>query len=363
MSNEKHWRIDPNVCRNPEAAKEYNRVGDETYSLQRTWVTSEGREINLLAFKAHVRRNTEGLPEEECEEIWAAYKAIHDGFLHMGRLKRDAFMSYGNVAIKDNIAIMDPVKEKVLEWYGCLHSDSEILEKLALDGLPIGPQILKKFKSKFRNQIEKLQSDYEKDWHTIGITRKRARLDQLSYMFNKVNKEFNATRGAQQLPFSKELREILTHVKREIEGDNVHLTIDGKIDINTTIQMSQSVEELYSNINFISLLIGRVAARTKINPMLLHYYLFNGWYSRFSGVIKNQKMFDENPVYPSSIVMNWDTLREKHAEKQANIEEMIRDKRVMDVTPVEGQRKKTLKELMQAKVKSLDDTKVSLTKV
>ena len=355
MAKDRGWRIDPAVCRNPESAKEYNALGEQLYnSPKRMYHTSNGKLLNMFGLTGHIKKHIVGLPEEECEEIWELYKWFHENLLKLGRLKRDAFMAYGG-AVPENTEMLEPVKAKVLEWFGTLHSESEILEKLAMEGIPASPGVLKRFKIRFKDTIEKLQSEYEREWHTIGITRKRARLDQLAYMYNKIRKEFDDVRGSQRLPFSKEMRELLTQVKREVEGDSVNVNIKGEIDVKTTLQMTQSVEELYANINFLSLLIGRVAARTRVNPIQLQYYLHTSWYARFSGVIRNQKLFDENPIYPSSTVLNWDTIREKHQERSEELAKVTKDSGIVDAVILEGEGKKRLTDLVRKRIKALEE--------
>lgn len=356
MGKERKWKLDPQICRDPEKAEEYNALAAQLYeNIYHT--NSRGQEIFLLSFPVHIKRLTEGLPQEEVEEIYAMYHAKQKLRVKVMGLKRLALQTFGKPRKEAENTLLEPMRAQILEWYGQLYSDSEVAEKFAEGGMPISMEQLKRFKQRHHAEIDKLQEEYNKQWHTIGITRKRSRLDQYAYMFDRSKKEFDEKRGSQMLPFSKEMREILLAVKKEVEGDHVYLTVDGKIDINTTVQMSQNVEELYSNINFLSLLLAKVAARMRIDPLKLQYYLHNSWYARFSGVIGNQKMFDEQPDYPSKIALNWNTIAENYKQKQGKMENI---KGIEEAQIIEGPAKKSLREIMQQRAGNLEKAKESL---
>lgn len=350
-----NYLINVELAQDKEKALEYNELAKTIYEHpQRYYTTSRGDIVNMLLFRRVVRKKMEGLPVEEQEYMEKLWLELHKNFSRMAVLKRHAFKAYGGSEY-DVTKMLDPVKSLIFELMGQLHSDEEIQERLAMEGIPTNVTHIRKFRQKYKAQVEKLQDDYEKEWHTIGITRKRARLDQLAYMYNKLKKSFDGVKGTGQVSYSREMREVLNQVKREVEGDNVHLTVDGKLDIITTIQMSQQVSDLYASINYISLIIARVAARTRVNPLMLQYYLMNSWYSKFSGIVKNDKMFDENPTYPSSIVLNWDNVREQYHQQQGKVTRIMNDV-VVDVNPIEGEKKQTLKELLKVRIEKLDQS-------
>lgn len=348
--------INPDAAPNPVKAREHNSLIQEIYSNpKRLYECSNGQVVNVLLFPKMIEKAISGLPEEEQEDVWAVHRELKRKMCLVANAKRQALDQYSGKDY-DPTSILEPMKTTILELMGQLHSDEEVQERMAMEGIPVQVRHVRAFRHKYKGQVEALQQQYEAEWHTIGITRKRARLDQYVFMYNRLRKSFEDSKHRDQTIFSREMREVLKQVKDEVEGTHVHLTVDGKIDIQTTIQMSQSVNELYSNINYLALVIARAAARSGVNPLKLEYYLMNSWYKRFSGVIRNDSMFDETPVYPSSIVMNWDTLRDKNNELQSRLNAVAED---FDHTavPVEGMKKKSLKELMQQRSEELNKGK------
>jgi hypothetical protein len=222
--------------------------------------------------------------------------------------------------------------------------------------VPVSLVLLNKFQAKYRTEIDKLQTEYERDWKSVPVSRKRSRLDQLAHIYMKHKEEFDNSQGVKTLPYSREMRAILEQVRKEVEGDSVRLTVDGKIDINATIEVNKTVEELYGSINFMSLLIGRVAARFNMNPTVLHYQLMNSWYNKFTGIKQSDGYTELTPQYPSTIVYNWDDIKRKNAAKVEMYKKLDNTLDIQDVEVIEElkEKKKTMKELISEKMKSLD---------
>lgn len=337
--------INPDAAPNPVKAREHNSLIQEIYSNpKRLYECSNGQVVNVLLFPKMIEKAISGLPEEEQEDVWAVHKELKRKMCLVASAKRQALDQYSGKDY-DPTSILEPMKTTILELMGQLHSDEEVQERMAMEGIPVQVRHVRAFRRKYKGQVEELQKQYEDEWHTIGITRKRARLDQFAHMYGRLKKSFDSAKNRDQTVFSREMREVLKQVKDEVEGTHVHLTVDGRIDIQTTLQMSQSVNDLYSSINYLSLIIARAAVRTGVNPLRIQYYLMNSWYNRFSGVIRNDSMFEEAPVYPSSIVMNWDTIRDKNRELNSKLSAVSEDATIMEA-PVNGQKKMTLKELM-----------------
>ena len=363
MSNK--TKLDPTITVNPEAAERYNELQDIVYAKHNTErKLGNGKTVNLLAFWNSIKKNLEGLDNEEVEQLHRDYKEIKDQMREMGQCKIKSFKLQGAKSGKDKgrTHLLEVVKAEVLEWFGKLYSEEEIQKKLAEKGLPVHIGTIQRFRHIHKTEIEKLQHEYEMDWRSVSISRKRSRLDQLSYIYNKNKQEFDQSHGTKQLPFSKELRAVLEQVRKEVEGDLVKLTIDGKLDITTTIEINKSTEELYSSINFMSLLIGRISARFSINPTVLHYQLMNSWYSEFTGVKRNDKMKELKPNYPSAIVYNWDKIRDNYEKKEQRYQQISERGEIQDVEIIEEakEKKATLKEMMLEKLKGLENSKEKL---
>jgi uncharacterized protein YdcH (DUF465 family) len=362
---QKNPKIDEYAAIDKKAAKEYNILWDKLYlHPKRIQTLSDGTVVNLMSPKDKVIKKIGHLSETETKELFDLHEELNQLKLKMMVLKKQAFGIAGNnfALAKGMKTILEPVKSEMLEWFGRLYSEEEIHQKLILRGIPSSYNMVKEFRRKNKGEIEKLQSEYEKDWKSVPVARKRARLDQLSYIYNKIKQEFDKASGTPQLNYVREMRTLLDQVRKEVEGEQIKLTVNGQIDINATIEVNKTTEELYSQVNYMSLLIGRVCARFGLNPLILQYRLMNSWYSEHTGFKRNDKFQELKPNYPSAIVYNWDTIKEKHEQLNETYDRLKKQTDIQDATIIETMKEKklSLKEMMQKKISEMDNAKVNL---
>jgi len=317
----KSGKVHIDSCTNKEAGERYNKIVDivnnENY---RMWQCSdEVTRLDLFGIKSHVLNKIKWLPETEKSAIIQRYDRFSLLKSHMARLKRKA---YGTLE-QGFKSVLEARKAEVLELFAMYYSVDEIHKKLLTEtGLQLNIASVHRFYKKYRIEIERLQLDYDSEYGTIGISRKRSRLEILDIMLRRIRSEFDKASGKHMLPYAKEMKNILEQARKEVEGEQVHLNVDGTINITATIESAKSVEQLYSDINFMNLLISRVAARMRINPMVLNYQLTNSWYAKFTGIKRNDSLMHEVPDYPSKIILNWDNLQKKALEREKEYQDL-----------------------------------------
>lgn len=287
-------------------------------------VASDGTELNLMCMPHHFKNRINHLPEPERIRLTIKYDRFIKIKSYLGLLKR-----YLNKQDFDlNYRLLEIKKAEILEMFGSYYSFEEIHKKLIEDtGINLEISNLRVFHSKYRLEIEKLQSDYDKNIGTIGITKKRSRLEQLDYMIRKIRQEFDNTSGKNLLPYSKEIKGLLEQARKEVEGEKLHLNVDGSINISATIESIKSIEDLYADLNFNQLLVAMMAKQQNVNPLLMHHKMLTSYYSKYTGF--NKDTFDMNEVidYPSKLItgMGWEGIRDKVEAKEIE-EKSLQDK-------------------------------------
>lgn len=340
-----------------KAAETWNRVVDiinnESY---RIWECSDGvTRLDMFGIKSHIKNKSKHLPTEEQEAILIRFDRFSRLKSYMGRLKKRAYGTINNGFVN----VLEGRKSEILEMFAMFYTPEEIHQKLIEEsGMVMNIAGIHRFARKYRVEIDKLQLEYEKSTSAVGISRKRSRLEILDMMLRKIKKEFDEASGKHMLPYSSQMSRILEQARKEVEGNQLNLNVNGTIDITTTIEASKSVEQLYADINFMTLLIGRVAARMRINPLLLHYQLTNSWYARFTGIKRNDNLMDEVPDFPSKIILSWGDLQDKAIKKEneynklkGDFNNQIRD--IQDVQVINSS--ENLRNALKAKLKEKED--------
>lgn len=364
--NKNSKKIKPQNTKHPDLAKEYNRLADNVYDHPKLhYPCPDGGTVNLMSFNLKwIWSRLPGISDKEREDVKAVWEHIHKALREMALLKRQIFEIHKGNGMLSEDRMMESQKTLLLEWFGQLNSEENIQEKLAEEGIIVHLSLIKKFKQQHKAEIEKLQDEYEKEWHTVGLTRKRSRLDQLVYLYNKSKKEIDSRSGEKILPYSKEMRGILEQVRKEVEGERIQMDINGNINVTATLQLNQSVESVYANMNFLSILVGRVAAKYRFDPNVLMYKLTSSWYKRFTGFERNNKMMEEQPVFPSSMIYNWEDIKNQNTNYEASLKGIEEKNNIQEAKIVEEYKPKklTLKELMKQKENELTKAKGDLLK-
>ena len=347
--------INPDIFENEEEkamAKRYNKALDIMLKYQ--WFTvSDERRWSL----ANLPYKTNNLIKELFDT-----GLRHDSAMLQSRKDRWFKLKHIRGSIKNRIRgvshqgyehILDNQTTEVLELFARHYSVDEIHKKLIIDwGIELPMAVLLRFHRKNKLEIEKLKADYEKDLGQIGISKKRSRLEELDYIYRRNMQAYKRFEGTKMLPFQAEARAILEQARKEVEGNQIKLDISGQIDITATIESAKNVEELYSDINFMNLLISRVAARQRVNPLLLQHQLLNSWYSEFTGIKRNDSIMDEEAKAPSSLILNWDSLKEKARKKEIEYNRLKRKfGSKIEEAQIVDESKPSLKEALLAKVK------------
>lgn len=147
------------------------------------------------------------------------------------------------------------------------------------------------------------------------------------------------------LIFEREIRNMLEQVRKEVKGNELKLTVDGKIDIVATLHGQENVSRVFRTLPINSIIIGLVAAKSGLDPTVLVHQLATSYYKDFNGFNKTI-LGREKIMLPGDLIRaaNWEEL-EKQNKKF--LDEMT-PYEVQEATYIDDERKASVKDRLKA---------------
>ena len=147
------------------------------------------------------------------------------------------------------------------------------------------------------------------------------------------------------LIFEREIRNMLEQARKEVKGNELKLTVDGKIDIVATLHGQENVSRVFRTLPINSIIIGLVAAKSGLDPTVLVHQLATSYYKDFNGFNKTI-LGREKIMLPGDLIRaaNWEEL-EKQSKKF--LDEMT-PYEVQEATYIDDERKASVKDRLKA---------------
>lgn len=146
------------------------------------------------------------------------------------------------------------------------------------------------------------------------------------------------------LIFEREIRNMLEQARKEVKGNELKLTVDGKIDIVATLHGQENVSRVFRTLPINSIIIGLVAAKLGLDPTVLVHQLATSYYKDFNGFNKTI-LGREKIMLPGDLIRaaNWEEL-EKQNKKF--LDEMT-PYEVQEATYIDDERKASVKDRLK----------------
>jgi len=306
---------------------------------------SETIEIDLINAYPSMRNKIMHLSEKEQSKIKEKWGKIQSLKSKKGRLK--IIWSQKKYKGKNN-GVIDIRASQILDLFGQWYTIDEVYKTVVSDWgyEEITRDELYRFSVANKLKIAKLREKWENGFNDHFITKKRGRVQTLSYLLQTQSELYKTENYP--LSRSREIRGIVEQVRKEIEGDKIALEINGQINIDLTLQLNKSMKKIAQQLSINRIIVGLVAARMGTNPERLITMLERSFYSKyngFKGVLKETE--DQDPLYhPSKLMYDWQSIEHKH--KNNLIEDVQYEELQLDVESekdkkkIEDKRKKLL---------------------
>lgn len=147
------------------------------------------------------------------------------------------------------------------------------------------------------------------------------------------------------LIFEREIRNMLEQARKEVKGNELKLTVDGKIDIVATLHGQENVSRVFRTLPINSIIIGLVAAKSGLDPTVLVHQLATSYYKDFNGFNKTI-LGREKIMLPGDLIRaaNWEELERQN---QKFLDEMT-PYEVQEPTYIDDERKASVKDRLKA---------------
>lgn len=147
------------------------------------------------------------------------------------------------------------------------------------------------------------------------------------------------------LIFEREIRNMLEQARKEVKGNELKLTVDGKIDIVATLHGQENVSRVFRTLPINSIIIGLVAAKSGLDPTVLVHQLATSYYKDFNGFNKTI-LGREKIMLPGDLIRaaNWE---EVEKQNQKFLDEMT-PYEVQEATYIDDERKASVKDRLKA---------------
>lgn len=276
--------------------------------FDKTFLTSTGQTYKLPC--RNYKAIMEKMPKDEARKFDQKRLKVNQLLMKKMVTKRKV---YGNCIKKRNQILEDKWSSYVLELLGKDYSCAEVHRKLVSQGAQLDYSWVLQFAKRNEEKVRELRNTFREDYNDVSISVKRSRLEKLNYLLNDLMQEYEDSVRSDKLPYAREIRSILEQARKEVEGEELKLTVSGRIDIEATISNYMNDSKLLQGLTIQQLVISRVSARLGVHPQTLLYRLAYGFYSKWNGFRRSSDL-STKPIYPSSVNYDILDLEEKNKE-------------------------------------------------
>ena len=297
-----------------EAFQEYQQAkwNFEHYK-DRKFKASNGKTYGLPCINRKVI--TALLPEDERKVFLEKDKEARS---LTGKLNAARNKLYGTDSLQESRALFDEYSTRVLELLGRGWTAQEVHAELLKKGVDIPYRTILDFHTKNREQVTALRNQFNEGIQDVSLSSKRSRLERLNYLYHEIGQDFEkCSTPLLRSNLSKELRGIIEQAKKEVEGEQLKLTVEGNIDVNATLTAAIESNKMLSGLTVNQMVISRVAARLHLPSQYLIDRLAHSYYAKYNGYRTNDDL-KTRPIYPTSI--QYDILSEEMQGKNAEWE-------------------------------------------
>lgn len=282
-----------------ELYREYTQLRLDYENMDKTFTFPDGKVIRLP--NTHYKRIMADYPLDVQEKLIILSKDVYD--------RLAMIMSYGRKINKgpSNYKIHKPEEfaDSIIELYGRDYTSQEIHKIYEKRNRKMNFADLVKFSQDNKEKIRVIRDKWRQEYTDVPITAKRTRLEKLDYLLGDLLILYAETANSNKTNFSKEIRGVLEQARKEVEGDEIKLTVSGRIDVEATINHYMSDTRFLEDLTIHQIVISRVAARLGVSSRYLIDKLANSFYAKFNGFRKNEDL-STKILYPSAV--NYDIL-------------------------------------------------------
>lgn len=215
--------------------------------------------------------------------------------------------------------------DELIDLFGSYYSQNEVWRILLKQGFSINQERLRKFQIDNREKINLKKMEYLTKKNDFRLGTDTGRLEVLTKLANENIDKYEETKS---LVYSREVRSILEQIRKEVKGEEIRLTVEGKIDINATIAANRSMNEVFSKLPINLVVVALTAAKTGTNPGKMMNMLANSYYSKWNGF---SKLEDKDSIQlPGKLIKTYDWTEIKKLNEDIQIEEV----EVEEVLPI-----------------------------
>lgn len=229
----------------------------------------------------------------------------------------------------------------IIDWFGKFNTIEDVRKKLKVNfDLVVKTETLRQIYRENKDAIERAKSNYVLAHKDFKIATDSGRLEVLNDLLTDLQLKYQNNPSDDTL--IDRMVKLLEQARKECKGEQIKLTVDGKIDINASIQGSEQIMSAMRGLNINSLVIGLTAAKAGLNPTVLIGQLASSWYKDISGFNGNV-VGTESFMLPSALIRqyDWGVLEEKSREfinDMSSIEEALVIEDVTEKKKIEGKR-------------------------
>ena len=209
------------------------------------------------------------------------------------------------------------------------------IEEMSLDlsekhGTKIPLHVLRNFRVKNLHLIEKERAIHEKKQGITPLVEAEGRVQKLAYLYNTNERKYEEQNYP--IPRATIMLKILEQIRKEIEGDKIVLDINGKLDIDLTVNVNQTFNNLMGQMPLMSFIVAIVAAKKGVNPTKIMSQLQRSIYSMYSGVsgVVSEGEQQDLTILPSNQVYDWLQLKNTKQIDLGSIELEVQNKEEED---------------------------------
>ena len=263
---------------------------------------------------------------------------------YLSYLKQLRGIAEGVVRDKLDLSILlVECSDTILHWFGSYMTVDDAHKMLKDWKINISVKDLKIFYVRYKSEIEARRKIFIQQNREFRVATEAGRLEVLNDLLTTYQLKFN--REQKQI-YSSEIIKILEQARKECKGEQLYLTVDGKIDIAATVHGIENTKISLQRLPVNVIVIGLVAAKMGLSPYTLVGQLCSSYYKDYSGFGKTLLSTGDIQL-PGDIIRNtdWSVLKERSQqwiEDVKPIQEVIEVSDTKEAEVIEDKRSRLL---------------------